>query len=341
MKKITEYEGTSEKGIRLNANELSMNLKADILDEVCSAMKKIDYNRYPDDTQKELLDTYGRVIGMPESCLLAGNGSDQMLGYLIGSFLGYGKTLFTLDPDFGMYDYYASAYETSVRKYRNEGEFSIDEMIRQAHEAKADMIMFSNPHNPSGRFVDADGVVRILEEFPDIPVVVDEAYIEFADAPSAVSLTAQYPNLFVTRTLSKAYGLAGVRTGFLIGNEEPMQKLKKSFVPYALSTPAMKIAIAVLHHSDEYRPVIEKICQERERMYQAMKKMERITVSPSRANFLYGITDDLTGLLALMAKNSISIRTYRDGYSFRITVGTEEENNLVLNVLKQFEKENV
>lgn len=339
MKKIAKYQSGGKGRILLNANELSIGLPETVVREIADSMYGIAFNRYPDETQEELLAAYSRVCGMPPSCLLAGNGSDQMLGYLIGTFLGSGKTLFTLDPDFSMYDYYASTYETDVRKYRPEGSCDVESWIRQAEEAGADMIMFSNPNNPSGRCLPHEDITRLLESFRNIPVVVDEAYIEFADVPSCAPLTAEYENLFVTRTLSKAYGLAGVRTGFLIGNESVMKRLKDAFVPYALSTPAMKIASAVLAHAEEYQPVIEEIRWERERMYAAIKKSEIIEVLPSQANFLCCRTESTEELLRLMEENGIVIRSYPDGRTFRITVGTPEENDAVLSVLARFEEE--
>lgn len=339
MKEIVNYQSSGRGKILLNANELSCGLPDSVVREIAEGMREIAFNRYPDQTQEELLQAYGRVCGMPSSCLLAGNGSDQMLGYLIGTYLGSGRTLFTLDPDFSMYDYYASTYETNVRKYRPDGECDVERWIREAQEAQADMIMFSNPNNPTGSCLSHADIVRLLEAFRNIPVVVDEAYIEFADVPSCAPMTADYDNLFVTRTLSKAYGLAGVRTGFLIGNETVMKNLKKAFVPYALSTPAMKIAIIVLSHAQEYVPVIAEIRRERERMYAEISKSKRIAVLPSQANFLCCRTDNTEDLLCLMEESGISVRSYPDGKTFRITIGTPEENNQVLSVLTRYEEE--
>ena len=131
MNNNMKYETRTVGRIMLNANELPCNLSKTILQEVKDSLDNIAFNRYPDEKETELLQAYGNLIGMDSSYLLAGNGSDQMLGYLIGSFLGYGKTLFTNDPDFSMYDYYAASYETTVKKYKSNA-WDVDEFIALA-----------------------------------------------------------------------------------------------------------------------------------------------------------------------------------------------------------------
>lgn len=294
-----KYETRTVDRIMLNANELPCNLSEKILQEVMESLRDVKFNRYPDENETELLEAYGKHIGLDASHLLAGNGSDQMLGYLIGSFLGYGKILYTNDPDFSMYDYYAACYETTVKKY-SMNTYDVDEFISRAKQENADMILFSNPHNPSGRCLSLKQIEKIVRSFA-IPVVVDEAYIEFADEQSAIHLLDQYENLFVTRTLSKAYGLAGLRVGFLIGNCTSMKKLKENFVPYALSSMSMRAACVVLRHAKEYTEIIERIKSERGRVYKALKKVEDLIVLPSQANFLYCQFYDKDRLLELLS----------------------------------------
>ena len=333
MNNNMKYETRTVGRIMLNANELPCNLSKAILQEVKESLDTIAFNRYPDEKETELLQTYGNLIGMDSSYLLAGNGSDQMLGYLIGSFLGYGKTLFTNDPDFSMYDYYAASYETTVKKYKS-GAWNVDEFISLAKQEKADMILFSNPHNPTGRCLPISEIEKIVRSF-DVPVVVDEAYIEFADEVSAITLVDRYNNLFVTRTLSKAYGLAGLRVGFLIGNPVLMKDLKENFVPYALNTLSMHIACIVLEHADEYKEHIEKIKVERERVHRALEKVKGINVMSSQTNFLYCKTADKERLLKMFAERGIVLRNYKDDASFRITIGSREENDEVIAVLEE------
>lgn len=332
-----KYETRTVGRIMLNANELPYNLNGTILQEVKDTLDDINFNRYPDEKETELLETYGNLIGMDASHLLAGNGSDQMLGYLIGSFLGYGKTLFTNDPDFSMYDYYAASYGIKVKKYRSDV-YSSDAFVALAKQENADMILFSNPHNPTGRCLSIKEIEKIVTAF-DVPVVVDEAYIEFADEHSAITLVDRYDNLFVTRTLSKAYGLAGLRVGFLIGNPVLMKDLKENFVPYALNSLSMRIACIVLEHAKEYKVVIEMIKTERERVYSALQKVKNLVVYPSNANFLYCKSIDKTRLLECFANKGIVLRNYQDASSFRITIGSKAENDEVIAMLEAYNRE--
>lgn len=341
MKKIESYTAAAHSGTLLNANELSLNLSSEIIREIQDAIPSIAFNRYPDTTEQELLDAYSKVIHIPSDQLLAGNGSDQMLGYMIGTYLGHGKKLMTLNPDFSMYDYYASTYETEVVKFKEneDGSYDLNAFIEAAEKEKPDMILFSNPNNPGGQCLSPEEIRTLAETFPDIPVVSDEAYIEFSDVPSSIALVDRYPNLFITRTLSKAYGLAGLRVGFLCSAKANMKQLKENFVPYGLNAVSMKIASIVLKHAEEFEPVIAEIKQERKRMYDYALTLNHVTLYPSQGNFLHGRVRNKQLLLDLFAKEDIVIRNYADPETFRISIGTKEENDRVKEVLRQYDAE--
>lgn len=341
MKNIQIYEAAVQEGILLNANERSQPLPESFLKEAAEAVLSLSLNRYPDNDQTELLQAYAKVSGTGPEMLLAGNGSDQILGYLIGTFLNRGKVLYTFDPDFSMYDYYAGTYEASVRKYEinDDGSLDIERFIEEGRKENAAMVLFSNPNNPSGHCLTIDEVERIVSAFADIPVCVDEAYIEFADEVSAVSLLDRYDNLYVTRTLSKAYGLAGLRVGFLISSPENMKKLKAAYVPYTLNAFSMKAAAIALSHQDQTEEFIAGIRSERKRMQEALQNSRKVRWIPSQTNFIYGLSRDKKRLMELFENEGIVIRNYNDDESFRITVGTAEENSRVLKVLNAFEEE--
>ncbi len=339
-KQIVKYEAHNQTGLLLNANESSYNLKKEILEEVKDQLDNILFNRYPDETDQSLYEAYGKVIGVKPEQLLAGNGSDQMLGYMIGTFLGKGKKLYTLKPDFSMYDYYASSYEAEVEKYQidEDGQFDIDDFIEAGKEKEVGLVMFSNPNNPTGHCLNNEEILKIAEGFKEIPVVIDEAYMEFA-GESIVNYVSQYDNLYVTRTLSKAYGLAGIRLGFLIGNEENMKQLKEGFVPYALNSITQMVGTVVLSHAEQYQDYIEEVKENRDEMYEKLQTYQTLKVYPSKANFIYGRCANKERLLQLFNEADITIRTYSDD-SFRLTIGTKEENQQVLAVLDAYEKEN-
>ncbi|NCB33925.1 MAG: aminotransferase class I/II-fold pyridoxal phosphate-dependent enzyme, partial [Erysipelotrichia bacterium] len=148
----------------------------------------------------------------------------------------------------------------------------------------------------------------------------------------------EYANLYVTRTLSKAYASAGLRVGFLAGQKDAMQRMKAAKVPYALSTLAMKAACIVLNHAEEFQKAASETVRRRERMLNQVRNMKRTVFYPSSANFLYGRSSDREELLNRFQSAGIAIRSYHDD-SFRITIGTEEELQAVLSVLNAFETE--
>ncbi len=337
-KKIEAYTTHVQTGILLNANEGSHNLDTKIIEEIKEAMNDIAFNRYPDNDQTELLEAYAKVIGVKKENLLAGNGSDQMLGLLIGTFLSKGKKLYTFDPDFSMYDYYASCYEADVKKFplNDDGTLDVDAFIENGKDAT--LVMFSRPNNPSGYCLTQDEVKKVLEGFKNIPVVVDEAYIEFSKEESAIELLNEYDNLYVTRTLSKAYGVAGIRVGFLVSNEENMKDMKSRSVAYALNSVTMKIGVIVLKYSNVFLKEAKEICRRREEMYEKVKDMKSITFYPSQGNFLHGKTTNKEKLLKMFEEKNIVIRNYQDD-TFRITIGSDDENQAVLEVLQRYEVE--
>lgn len=338
--RIEAYERQEQTGVLLNANECSWGFPEDIRKEIQAALFKVNLNRYPDNDQTELLEAYASVVGVAKENLLAGNGSDQMLGILIGTFSEKGKTVFTDIPDFSMYDYYASVYHADIRKFslQEDGRFSIPEFIAEGKKNHASMVIFSNPNNPTGHCLSLQEVEELLNGFKDIPVIVDEAYIEFADEKSSISLIDTYPNLYVTRTLSKAYGLAGARVGFMISCQDNMAVIKPKAVPYALNSLSMKTASVVLKHQDIVQKSIQKIKLEREKMYREISSLKTFHFFKSQANFLYGRCDHIDQLKALFDQENIRIRTYGEDCHFRITIGNEKENAAVMQVLRKYEE---
>lgn len=340
-KKIESYQAHTQTGILLNANECSNNLNETLMTEVKDVIEQVSFNRYPDNDQTELLEAYAKVIGLSKDNLLAGNGSDQMLGLMIGTFLSKGKSLYTFDPDFSMYDYYASSYEADIQKFtlNDDGTLDIDAFINEGVKKEVDLVMFSNPNNPTGNCLSLEEIKKILNGFKDIPVVVDEAYIEFADEDSSINLIHEYDNLYVTRTLSKAYSLAGLRVGFLVSNEKNMKLMKERAVVYALNALSMKVATVVLSHSKEFLEEADRTRLRRNEMYEKVKDYKKVYFWKSQANFLHGRSDNKQKLLDLFQEKGIVIRDYRGKDTFRITIGTEEENAEVLEVLERFEEE--
>ena len=336
MKKIKEYKPHNHSGRLLNANEMSEGLDDSIIKELQDQLMDIDFNRYPDNECTLLRKRYANVLQIEKDNILAGNGSDQILGLLIGYFLKRGKCLLTLDPDFGMYDYYCGTYEAKIIKYKTkeDGSFDVYDFIQYAKMHNVDMILFSNPNNPTG-FLLSNEYLEILLKNMSIPVVVDEAYAEFAKN-SAIPLIKDHPNLYITRTLSKAYALAGARVGFLISQKKNIDKLQKANVPYVLNSISQMIAITVLKHAKEFGKRVDQIIENRERLVHMCFK--HIHVFSSQGNFVKVQADNLKRLLELFENNNVIIRTYPNKDFIRVTIGNKEDLEAVIKIFEQYEK---
>ena len=327
--------------IMLNANESSINISNDIKYELIERIQEIPFNRYPDETSRELISAYAKVVDVDQSSIIAGNGSDEMLGFMIGYFLEKDKNLYTLSPDFSMYDYYASVQGANVVKHstNKDGSFDVDRFINEGLKNNADMVLFSNPNNPTGHCLRKDDLTKIVEVFAPVPVIVDEAYGEFSDV-TMIDEIEKFDNLYVTRTLSKAYGLAGARIGFLVGNKKNIEVLRKHIVPYNISRLDQVAGTVVLRHADEYKENIKGICKERDKMYKLLSGLKTLTVYPSKANYIYGRCQNKNRMIKYLEEEGIVIRTYNDD-GFRITVGTKEENELVFKCLQAYDREDL
>lgn len=338
-KKIEMYRSHVQTGILLNANESPYGVTKPVMEEIMKVVPAIAFNRYPDDSYQDLYDVYAKVMHLHAEQLIAGNGSDQMLDLVMSLYLGHTKTLYTIAPDFGMFDYYASKYEADIEKFctNEDGSFDVDAFIEQGKSKPVDLVIFSNPNNPTGHCLSAEEVRHIVESF-DCPVLVDEAYMEFSDQ-SVLAYIDRYDNLMVTRTLSKAYGLAGLRVGFLVSNADRIAQMRRRKVPYALNTVSQKIAEIVLRHYEDIQWVVEQTRSFRDEMLDKISLLRFLTFYPSQANFIYGKADNKELLLKLFKESDITIRNFNHTHYFRISIGSKEENEAVLKVLTQYVKE--
>lgn len=341
MKKVL-YEAAQHGGILLNANESPYNVTEAILQEISDALNNISFHRYPDDAALPLRQAYASYLGVPADCVMAGNGSDEMIGLLVGLTISEGKKVYTLDPDFSMYDYYTGMHNGEMITYHYEMDQAFDaaDFIIYGKQQNIDMVLFSNPNNPTGRIIDIADLIKIVEAFPDKPVVIDEAYGEFADQTMLPYLTT-YPNLIILRTMSKAFGMAAVRCGFLITCSSTMDQIRPYKVPYNVNALTQCVAEILLQHSDEMKERIEECKASRDAFYQTVSdmKLKDFTLYPSKANYLYGTSIRKADLLEELQKRNVTIRDYKDGDAFRITIGTPAENALVLAAIQAVYKE--
>lgn len=342
MKTINGYKEKESNniGIRVNANESYRNISKNELKDILNEINNFEFNRYPDTESYDLRKAYGKVIGVKEENIIAGNGSDEMISLIITSKISRHKTVLTINPDFSMYNFYTALNDGIIRKYNTEedGRFSINKFISFGKKVSPKVIIFSNPNNPTGHVIDSRDIEYVLEAFKESIVVVDEAYYEFY-GQSMISYIEKYRNLIVTRTLSKAWGLASLRIGFLISNKELIKELNKYKAPYNLNSFSQIIGCSILNHPEKILKSVEEIVYERERLYKNLKQIEnesenKIKFYESKANFIFGRFDLIDKLEMFLCQEGILIR-YFDNDSFRITVGSPLENDLIVNTIKK------
>ncbi|MGT2716475.1 aminotransferase class I/II-fold pyridoxal phosphate-dependent enzyme [Streptococcus respiraculi] len=234
-----------------------------LLENIQANMSLSDLMYYGDNCYRDVIEKYASYAGVRTTQVTAGVGSDFLIHMIVTTFLEKGDVFLTLDPDFFMYQVYNQLHDSRFEAYPLEWEqdslhLSAEKLLIYAERVKAKVLMLSNPNNPSSVAFDSKEIEQILQSFKGL-VVLDEAYIEFSDSPSFVSLIETYPNLIVLRTLSKAFGLAGLRLGFAIANERLIYELDKAIPPFSVSNVVAKIGSAALDYQKEVSTVIEQI----------------------------------------------------------------------------------
>lgn len=330
------YKAHEQSGLLLNSNESSLAPDARIMKEFARLLEQSALNRYPEDTSALLKNAYADVMHLAPDQILVTNGSDASLQILITALCRQGKSLVMLDPDFGMYRFYSHCVAAPVFTYQTawDGSFRPDLLASYAWENRAGLMLLSNPNNPTGHLLTREEVCELARRLYPIVLAMDEAYMDFDDQ-SALELIDSTPNLVVTRTLSKAWGAAGIRVGFLISQASLIARLADYRIVYSVSTLDQLAARAVLAYPDAAAENIQRVRGERARLQQALAAFPELKTGPFHGNF-YSILwpGKMKELEAAFEQAGITIRTYGDLSRVRITIGLPEENDRVLAVLE-------
>lgn len=334
LRALRPYEAAQqvEDTIRLNANEAPWTSTADHF--------RRPLNRYPEIRPKRLAKALGDYFACDPERLLVTRGTSEAIDLLIRAFCREGKdNIVTTAPTFSMYGHYAVVQGAAQRNVdtRPENDFAVDmDALLAACDRQTRLIFVCSPNNPTGTLVPRMDLVDLLERRGDrSAIVVDEAYIEFADVPSAVELLDRYPNLVVLRTLSKALAFAGARCGAVMGPVEVIRILNAIQAPYAMSTPVVECVEDALQSAalDEASGRIAAVVEERERLMAAMSSFGFVdTVWASAANFFLIRVADSTAVLRDARKKGILLRDFGSSLPgcIRITVGSRSENDRLL-----------
>ena len=299
------------------------------------------YNRYPDPLQRTLKARIAEVKGVPEASIFTGNGSDEAIDLLLRIFCEPGvDNIVAIDPSYGMYQVAADINNVACRKVLLRTDFSLDvDALLAAADAQTKLIFLCSPNNPTGNSLDREEMVRLLHTFEGI-VVVDEAYIDFASQPSFLPELENYPNLVVLQTLSKAWGGAALRLGMAFASPAIIGLFNKAKYPYNVNLPAQREALALLNKPEQMEAQRQKVLEERERLRRAFEAAPfQYKVYPSDANFLLVEVGRANEIYAALVEKGVIVRN-RNSVSLcrgclRITVGTVDENTLLLQALEE------
>ncbi len=319
--------------ILLNANENTrhyVDLNPD--DWAC-----FDFNRYPDTTYRSLLTKLTAPYGLtPDEGILT-NGSDELIQLLIMAYTTADQPVVSLEPTFSEYRKLATGLDRPYVGIEPLADlrFDVEGLIEYLADRPDALVFLCSPNNPTGQSLGEDDVRRVLEATENI-VALDEAYVEFSDRGSLTAMAKEEPRLIVLRTLSKAYGLASLRVGYGIAQKETLAAIHARRMPYNVSGLSVYVAEKTVDRVDIPR-VREAIRSERERYYEALAQLG-IPYLPSDANFVMIRPKDPQKIALAMHRAGIVLRVFKENLltdRMRITIGSPEENDLVLSLLKE------
>ena len=291
--------------VKLDANEGDKNLFKDLVKELGD---NFYLNVYPDDNYTDLKKAIADYIGCKTKNISVGNGSSELLDLCVKTFVDTNELILSLDPTFSMYSIYAKIVNS---RYIGAGEgndfiVDVDDVIKSIKENNPKLTIVCNPNNPTGTVIKREKVLEIVKSTDEI-VIVDEAYMEFCEE-SIVGEIENYKNLIVVKTLSKAFSMAGIRTGYLLANEELVKTVEKVRPPYNLNSISAFLATKALQQKDKMLVYVNQVKKEREKVYKSLLDMG-IKAFPSGANFVFFYCDD-KDLEDKLVKEDVLIRKF-------------------------------
>ena len=320
--------------IKLDSNE-NFAIKKEFQTELIrEAQKRCDVRQYPLGDVDSLISALGKYLKIPANMIGVGNGSDQILDLILANLCSKKTKILTSAPTFGFFEERCTLYSIPTIKipFSEKMQLNIDDFIKKSKGA--DMIYLDSPNNPTGFQFSRNDLKKLIQSFKG-PIIIDEAYVEFADS-SVVSLVKQFDNLIVVRTLSKAFGLAGLRLGYFAANKKIIDVFSKIIqYPYPLNTLAIQCGILALAKYSKISSMFSLIKNERKKIIQNLSKTAAFEVFDSNANFvLFDAKGADSRVYNALIEQGISIRKLgklgRHKGCLRVTVGTPEMNSKFL-----------
>jgi histidinol-phosphate aminotransferase len=293
----------------------------------------VDLREYPLDQLDELYSRLARYAGVSVKCVAAGSGSDQIIELLLSTLRSRRATVFS--PTFSYFINRCELHSIKVDQVPLERDFTLDRKAFVKSAKKSDLVYICSPNNPTGNQIDRKSAIDLIDSLEDRLVLVDEAYVDFADYSLSADATRR-ENVVVLRTLSKAFGLAGARVGYMVANEKLVRIFRSTIQsPYPISTLSLAIASGVLARADKIRQTIRAVRGERERVFARLAKLDGIRAFRSDANFIfieagrnYKHISKALRSSGIVVKELGNLAGHRG--CMRVTVGTREMNDKFL-----------
>jgi histidinol-phosphate aminotransferase len=345
-KNLVPYE--VEKGkfkVRLDANESYVPVHADIKKDILSLTRKVAFNRYPDTVAAKCCKAFADYYGVDPAMVTAGAGSDEWINLILHGLFSRGDKLLITEPDFSMYALNANIAELDVVRYKKTDDYRIEPaaLIELVKQEDCKGLIFSNPCNPTSQGLRKMPLRALLKEIPDVLVILDEAYMDFWNQ-SLINEIAEFDNLIILRTLSKALGGAAVRLGFAVCQKKLTKALRALKSPYNVSSMSQAAGEAIFKHPDILKDALMDILAARGFLAGALLKLEaewagtpfafHLLPEP-KTNFVvlcFEDEDKHGEIFEQLKKKGILVRCFPN--FLRVTVGSLEENNAFLDGLK-------
>ncbi len=326
--------------IKMDANENPYEIPQNIREAVADEIFRHNFNRYPDPVATDLRKAIAVEFGIDPDLIVVGNGSDELINYLVSAFTGAGSKVIFPIPTFSIYGICSELWGVKVSAIPLSENFELqtEEIMSEMKSSNKSMVFIGYPNNPTGNCFSYQAIMDIINCDANSIIVVDEAYAEFS-GKSFIPLLNEYDNLVILRTFSKAYGLAGLRIGYMIAKKEIINQILKVKMVFNINSLSQKIALILLKYKDQMFDLIQKILKERERLSNMLDCIDWIKRYHSDANFILFRTEyDSEKVFYRLLSKGILVRAFSDKglleNCLRVTVGKPEENDLFISALE-------
>jgi len=324
---------------KLNQNESPYDLPDSLKDEIFAEFGSIPWNRYPSFTNSRLIDKLSHYLGVEPSRILVGNGSNELLQNVMSVVLTAGKNLLLVTPTFKIYEQLSAIAEAEIIRceFEDDWSFPTEEVLEIVSSKPIHLCIFCSPNSPTGSDLPKEALTEVLKTTQGL-VLVDEAYHEFSRTTFA-ELQQSYENLIITRTFSKALGLAGLRIGYLMAHPDLINEFNKAKLPYNLNVFSEFVAAKLLEQKSLIAQNIKKILDEKTRVQSELLKLQALQVYPSKVNFFMISVESEAEVFEELCSQGVLVRDISSYHPrlrnhLRVSVGSFSENNMLIDAFK-------